>query len=280
MSSNPYPSPELNAPDGNEAKLEERLRRAAATFPYPLTPDLAAKERQRLAGQERTLTPRRPARWALGLALLLIAVMSVLLVSPVRARVLDWIRIGAVRIFLVPPTPTPTAPAPTGTPFPAVKITPIPTVLSSVLGLSGETSLTEAQEQAGFTIQRPAYPPDLGEPGHVYFQSLGGPVVVVLVWMDPDRPGQVRMVLSETSSSRLIFQKYAPESVLETQVNGNEAVWVEGDYLLVMGNGDVTMTRLIEQGHTLIWKEGEITFRLETDDDLETAIRIAESISE
>jgi len=48
--------------------------------------------------------------------------------------------------------------------------------------------------------------------------------------------------------------------------------------VLVMRNGDFTMTRLIDQGHTLIWGNEEMTFRLETDVDLETAIRIAESM--
>ena len=61
-------------------------------------------------------------------------------------------------------------------------------------------------------------------------------------------------------------------------MNDNPAVWVDSDYLLIMRNGDTTFSRLIDQGHTLIWTNGEITYRLETSVDLDTAIRIAESI--
>jgi hypothetical protein len=49
--------------------------------------------------------------WA---ALVLVIVASVLLaVPPVRAAVLEVLRFGAVRIFLIEPTPVPTLPPPT-----------------------------------------------------------------------------------------------------------------------------------------------------------------------
>jgi hypothetical protein len=66
--------------------------------------------------------------------------------------------------------------------------------------------------------------------------------------------------------------------VLDTQVNGEPAVWIDADYVLVTRNGEYSMSRLISQGHTLVWSSGGMTFRLETDVDLEAAIRTAESI--
>ena len=70
----------------------------------------------------------------------------ILAVPPVRAAVLDWIRIGAVRIFLIQPSPTPVPTALPETPAPTAL--PSPTPLPSVLDLSGETSLADARKRA------------------------------------------------------------------------------------------------------------------------------------
>jgi len=272
------PEPELTP-----ASLEDRLRRAAAGFAYPETPDLAARVRQRLEGQPRAVPRRRPNRLAFGLVLLLLALSALLLVSPVRARILDWIRIGSVQIFFGQPTATPTpsaAPAAgTGTGVPQSTLTPAPTptFVRSVLNIGGELPFAQAQEQAGFPIRLPAYPPDLDSPSHVFLQQMNGPVVV-LVWVEPNDPTKVRLSISEAPSSQRIFEKYDPKSVQETRVGSFPAVWLDGEYVLVMRNGNFTMTRLITQGHTLIWSTGQMTFRMETDVDLAEAIRIAESI--
>jgi hypothetical protein len=68
--------------------------------------------------------------------------------------------------------------------------------------------------------------------------------------------------------------------VEETTVNGRPALWTEGPYLLQFRRDGHTVTevqRLVE-GHVLIWAEGEITYRLESDLPLEEAVRIAESL--
>lgn len=288
MSSRPDVSYGMRSPEGNDAQMEERLRRVAAVFAYPETPDLAAGERRRLAGRAAAPPARSPRRMAYVLAVLFLLLAAALVVSPARARVLDWIRIGAVRIFFLP-TPTVPAPVPSVTPtgdggsalLPVVTAAPVPsqtpTLVQSVLDLAGETTLAEAQEQAGFPILLPVYPADLGEPDHVFFQQFGDGVVV-LVWMDPQDPKAVRLALSETDSRYSVFEKYDPQSVQDTSVSGSPAVWVRGEYIVVTRSGDTMMRRLIRQGHTLIWSDGSMTFRLETDADLETAVRIAESI--
>ena len=184
------------------ANLEEHLKQAADALPYPQTPDLATRERQRITSHARSASLRKPTPLAVGLVVLFIVLMTALLVSPVRARVLDWIRIGSVRIFFGEPTATqPVAtltPALTGTPVPERSLTarPTPTFLKSVLDLGGETTLSKAQEQAGFPIEVPTFPTDLGSPDHVFLQEMNGPVVV-LVWMDANQPDKVRMSLSE-----------------------------------------------------------------------------------
>lgn len=270
------PDPSLNKDAANvmNALFEQRVRQIAKEFPYPTTPDLASRQWQQRAGSRSVTLSRRRARLGFTVAAVLVILIAALMVSPARARVLDWLRIGAVRIFFS--VPTPTAQIPTAG-MPSSQATIAPTALQSVLDIAGETSLAQAREQAGFAIGLPGFPAGLGAPDHVYLQQVSVPVVV-LVWMDPDQPGQVRMSLSQTLSAQPIFEKYDPKSVQETQVNGHQAVWVDGDYFLVTRNGDAVMTRLIDQGHTLIWDSGEMTYRLETDEDLETTISIAESI--
>jgi hypothetical protein len=276
MSSSPGSLRAAGHPEGDNPSLEEQLRQAAAVFPYPLTPNIAA--RQRLADRALAAPKRRLNRLSFALLILFILVAASLLVTPVRARVVDWIRIGAVRIFLTSPTPT-SPPVTTVTPAASTLSTPqvTPTFLRSVLDLLGETSLAKAKEGAGFGILLPAEPPDLGQPDRVYLQQLGG-TAVILVWMDPDRPERVRMSLSEASSETLMFEKHSARLVLETQVNGQPAVWLDGDYILVTRGGDATLTRLVNQSHTLIWSSEGTTFRLETDLDLEGAIRTAKSL--
>jgi hypothetical protein len=69
----------------------------------------------------------------------------------------------------------------------------------------------------------------------------------------------------------------SPKVIQETQVNGQRAVWADGPYPLIMRNGDVSFTRLIE-GHVLIWANGDVTYRLETDLSMEEAVKTAESL--
>jgi hypothetical protein len=45
-----------------------------------------------------------------------------------------------------------------------------------------------------------------------------------------------------------------------------------------MYNRNMELKRLID-GHVLIWTEGDITFRLETDLSVEEAIQVAESLA-
>jgi hypothetical protein len=258
-----------------EEELEARLRAAARAFSFPPTPDLALGLVRRAAAPRPFF--RRRLVWVGVLLALVLAVIGI--VPPVRAAVLDWIRMGAVRIYLIQPTQ---APAPTPlphTPTPARTLTPHPsqTPIRSVLDLSGETTLAQAQSQSNFTLRLPAFPAGLGPPDHVYYQDIAGPVVM-LVWIEPDHPDQVRLVLSETSANSIIFQKIVPKSVQDTTVNGQPALWVDAPYLLLSGSGETVTRRLVESGYTLIWTEGPMTYRLELGASLDFARRVAQSL--
>ena len=71
--------------------------------------------------------------------------------------------------------------------------------------------------------------------------------------------------------------KSQPEIIGRAQVNGIPAVWTQGPYMVIVKSGEAEFRRLVE-GHVLIWKEGEITYRLESSLSLGEVITIAESL--
>lgn len=248
--------------------LEASLRKQAATFHYPPTPDVVGAVKQRLDVESRRLSRRAPQlAWTM---LIILFVLSLLLAVPqVRAGLLEFLQIGIVRIFPVAPTPTATSFPLTATPRPTTTLVP------SLMDLAGETTLDEAQTKAGFVIRLPTYPPDLGPPDKVFLQNLGGSMLV-LVWLEPDDSGQVRLSLHEFGKGTFA-EKFMPKVIQATTVDGQPAVWTEGPYLLQIRNGDHVTRRLVE-GHVLIWEVQDITYRLESALTLEEAVQIAESL--
>ncbi|NTU85662.1 MAG: hypothetical protein HGA45_41060, partial [Chloroflexales bacterium] len=145
----------------------------------------------------------------------------------------------------------------------------------------GATSVEAAARQLPFPIQLPAYPPDLGPPA-AFVQDLGGPALV-LVWADLAEPTRVQLSLHALSSrvfaEKLLFGGEA-ELLAETEVNGAWALWVRGPHMLRTGpseGGEYAEVRLVD-GNTLIWTNGDVTYRLESDLTLEEARRVAESL--
>jgi hypothetical protein len=286
----------LNGTDPVE-RWESQLAAVARALPYPPTPDLAAAVVAhtraprvqavvaRRPAARRALPARRAGQPALGwaLAVVLVLALTLLAVPAVRATLVTIFQIGVVRV-IVGPTETPTAtltPAPksTGTPRPPTATpAPTPTPLTSVLDLAGETTLVDAIRRVDLPIRLPAYPADLGEPDLVFVQDLEGEAVV-LVWLEPGDPSQVRLSLHLLSSRQLVDKliKDGPAEVQFTRVNGREAIWTTGPYFIVNRSGHYNPTRLIT-GHVLIWYEPEVTYRLETSLPLDEAIKIAESL--
>ena len=274
---------------GPEERWEAQLLAVARALPYPPTPALVAAPRPTAAapGARGLVTaPRRPARralaWALAVAVA-VALLGLLAVPPVRSGVIEFLRLGAVRINLGGgATPTPSAtpgPTPTGARPPATAtLFPSATPLASVLDLDGETTLAEARARVRLPIRLPTYPAGLGEPDAVFVQDLDGEAVV-LVWLDPADPTQVVMSLHFLSSSSLVDKllKEPPARVEFTRVNGREAYWTTGPYYIVARNGFFAQMRLVT-GHVLIWFEDDVTHRLETALTMDEAVRVAEGL--
>jgi hypothetical protein len=278
-----------------ELEFDAQLRALADQLEYPPTPDIAGRVRARLQtfpspsgrgvrGEGHKGHPRfssKAVAWSLTVSLILF--LSLLLIPPVRAAVIEFFQVGIVRIF--PSTVTPTAPAistatpqsvtssPTATPG-----APLPSLIPLLDTIAGETKLANAQQMTGYPILLPTYPPDLGPPNHVYVQEAEG-AMTILVWIDPQQPERVLMSLHFIPQGSWALHKMGPQMIRETTVNGQYAIWAEGPYPLILrGGGEVERVRLVE-GHVLIWEGDSVTYRLESALDMDEAIRVAESLA-
>jgi len=255
---------------------ENKLRSIASGMEYPRTPDVAGFITTRLRNSTRSRFISRRLAWSLTIILVLCS--SLMLIPPARAAIMEFIQIGIVRIF--PPSVEPTFEAPrTATPesIPLLTATPASSDLIPILNqIAGETTLAEAQSSVDYEILIPTYPLELGQPDRIYVQDAEG-AMTILVWLDPQQPNKILMSLHFIPAGSWAIDKGFPVEILETSVNGQRAVWGEGPYPLRMYNGDLQFTRLIE-GHVLIWADGDITYRLETDLPFAEAIKVAESL--
>jgi hypothetical protein len=259
---------------------EELVRQSARGLPYPPTPDIAGQVAARLA-RERGQWAMHRLRPIWVASILFALLLGLWAVPPVRAAILEFLQIGAVRIWLGEPTPTPeAAPAATSTVAPASSaftpsITPAP---STPFNLAGETTLAEAEAKAGFAVPLPTYPPDIGPPDAVFYQELAGPVVV-LVWMKPEEPGVAEYSLHILGNGAFAH-KTNPPLVITTTVDGIPAAWTNGPYILAYGGGSQREweTRYLVSGRVLIWEKDGLTYRLESELSMDEAIRMAESL--
>src|SRR5687767_8167157 len=254
--------------------FEKRLISISKGLDYPRTPDIAGSVMPRLRPSTRPRFLSRRLAWSLTIVLILCS--SLMLIPPARAAIIEFIQIGVVRIFGTPATPpveeTPSIVVPaTATPGPT-----LPALIPILEDIAGEMTIEEAQQTLDFPILLPSYPPDLGDPNRIFVQDADGEMAI-LVWLDPQQPDQVLMSLHFIPAGSWAIDKVKPTLIQETRVDGQRAIWAVGPYPLRLRNGDIEYTRLIS-GHVLIWADGDITYRLETNLALEEAIKIAESL--
>lgn len=250
----------------NDTRFENQVEQLARQFRYPPTPRLQALP----PGSSAVRRFAPPRRWApLALALLLAAVLlgSLALIPSVRAQVLEFLDIGAIRIFFTTSTPTPT-----GSPDPAE-----PTEAGQPLQLPGLTSLEAAQEAAGFRLRLPDHPLVSGEPDQVNLLETPAPVVF-LTWYDPDDPQQVLARLTIIGPNGPVTKPIG-DTIFPTRVNGGEAFWVINPHPFQLWDmqGEMLVQYLVEKP-VLLWFAGPLTYRLEADVSMEEAVQIAESL--
>ena len=258
--------------------FENQLRSIAKQMDYPRTPDIAGSVKTRLRTSTRPRFFSRKLAWSLTMILVLFS--SLMLIPPVRAAVVEFIQIGIVRIF-PRPTELPIDTISSATPDSLIPKTATPsipaaTLIPSLSRIAGETTLGDAQQRVDYSILLPAYPADLGPPDHVFLQDAEG-AMTILVWLDRSQPKRVLMSLHFIPEGSWGIEKSEPRFIEPANVNGQPAIWAVGHYPLRLINGDFEFTRLID-GNVLIWTDGELTYRLETNQALQEAIKIAESL--
>lgn len=271
--------------------FEKQLLSISRELDYPRTPDIAGSVMKKLTALPSPTARGRPQgpgevrprpisrRLAWSLTVILILFSSLMLIPPARAAIIEFIQIGVVRIFSAEPTPV--SPPQQEAPSTLVPVTATPKPTSQPLipileRLAGEMTLEEAHQAVDYPLLLPSYPSSLGQPDRVFVQDADG-AMTILVWIDPEQPDAVLMSLHFLPPNSWAIKKVEPTLVQETTVNGQRAIWTIGPYPIRYSSGDIDFTRLID-GHVLIWTDGDVTYRLETDLSLEEAVKIAESL--
>lgn len=216
-----------DAPCEVPEQLVDRVMGRIAALPAPR----AAPPRP---SWRRRLTPLVAALVALG----------VLLMPPVWATVLGWLRIGGVTIEQ---TVEPTEPEPTLSASDADRIL--------------VESVADAVRRTG---QQISVPSTLGPPTTVALTHQQR--VVELTWVGAD--GRTILLEAFRGSPDWGYVK-SSQAVTWTEVAGRQAIWIEGSHPLrwidAAGAGHQATPRLA--GSTLVWTEpgavGEVTYRLE-----------------
>lgn len=250
------------------ARIAETDREDAGAPAAPTTSPVVVG-RSRLSGWLPARLPawlaslRAPRRRALAAAIA--ALLVVVLVPPVRAAVLDLLRIGGVTVR--------EAPSPSGASASSDPEGPAPTSPGAVVA----GSLMEASRLVGFDI---AAPPGLGAPTSIAVTRDAR--VVELTW--GTGAGSTRLDVFNGSLSfgylKSVWQKVTP-----TDVDGKEAVWFAAPHLIQWTDrAGVTVSSAPRvAAPTLVWVDRdqtgrEITYRLEGPSTLDAAKAIAESV--
>lgn len=253
---------------------EAYLGRVAPRLSYPATPDVAGQVRRRLAARSRGTTrlARRPAlAWGLAIIAFLLVLGALLTVPAVQAIIRSFFQIGGITVVVETATPVPP------------NVTPLPSpTRTGTLDLVGETTLAIAKEDIAFPIKLPSYPADLGRPDRVFMQGLYERDNLILVWTEFTNREVPRMVLYEIHGQFAQKELMEMRQVQETAVHGKRALWVIGPHWLrfydSLGNEREGVRRLVD-GNTLLWEEGNVTYRLESKLSLAEAVRVAESLT-
>jgi hypothetical protein len=278
----------------DDAALGDALRDIAPALAYPAPTaaagtDLAARVRRQIVAAPPARPAGRPLGWIGRHPVrrsLLVAVVALLILAAIAGAV--GLGVPGIRIFTGGPTPSP-APTPStaagatptiGTPQPAPS-----SPLGIQMGLGVALPVDEVARLAGLDLILPP-DPAIGPPDAAF--SLGNRAA--LVWSArpglPADPGTgVGLLLSEFRGhvDESYFGKAVGEgtTVTPVTVGGHPGYWIAGQphffYYVDPSGRDVDDSHR-EVGDTLIWSDGDTTYRLESLLSKEDAIRLAESL--
>ena len=262
--------------------LEAAFRQLAEHLDVPPAPDYAPRVRERLT--TGSPTRRRPLglhqplslsgtwrRLATATIVVLLAVAALLSVPATREAVADLFGFAGVGVRSAPSA----APSPR-------------TTLDANLDLGDPVTLDEARDMVSFTVTTPGAP-GLGQPDAVYVRQQRGLESVSLAYRP--RAGypaivdtQVGLLVSEYSGTATpYFEKLleSGEPMTEVTVDGRwPALYFTSPHQVLVRapDGIVHEVRPRLSAPTLVWVEGNVTYRLEAAVDLEQALAVASSM--
>ncbi len=130
----------------------------------------------------------------------------------------------------------------------------------------GETDIETAQANVSYEL---LYPED-DLPDRVYLQD---DELVIFVWIERN---DISQVLYQVPDSDWGIFKTA-NAVTQTEVNEETALWLDIQHPVQFINGTTELTYFVT-GNVLIWIDGNITYRLETEQAMASAQTFAESL--
>ena len=228
-------------------ELDAVLTELGRQVEFPPTPNLAPAVRRRL-GERRSW--RRPV--ALVLAVLVVAIGAALAVPQARTAILDWLGLRGVHIVRVE------------------KLPPVPVVGN--LDLGRQVTLAEARRRAPWLL----VPTDA--PDRVYVSTAIPGGKVSLLW---GTPASVRLLLTEFRAQQTYIEKLIePNTEVEPVEIGDIGVWLEEPHVLLFTDRDGRFRQNTARlaGKTLLWQQGDLTFRLESGLDRTGAVALANSL--
>lgn len=229
--------------------LDARLRQVGSSLDWPTTPDLGRNLVLPVGGVRRT---RRLVPILAG------AIVVVVALAAIPATRDDLLAFFGIRGLVVEQGEI--------------------TDQFDVAELGMPVDLTTAEAALGASLE------DLGlagRAGAVFLDSAGR------VWMtlEPSpalRQGGLLTIFDADRTPNLVKRVFDPAlQARQVTVNGQPAMWVTGDDHAVLFEAESGAIELAEgklSGNALIWESDRLTYRLEADVDLDSAIEIAESI--
>jgi len=254
---------------------------------FPETPELASD----IAGLIRLRDPEstsrrfglsldRPLRVAALVALaLLAALVAALAVPSSRTAIADFFGLEGIRIEFGQDDDNAGLPA-------------TPASIGGSLLLGERSTMDEVIRTVPFDV---ALPTDdaASEPDEIYLNQRSGVIVVGLLYEASDELPEIgstgvgMLVLEIDSANAGIF--FVKKTVVGggevemTSINGSTAYWIEDGILTVAPVEGLMLDPpgmdSRRSGNVLIWSDGDVTYRLETDLPINDAVRIAGSLA-
>jgi len=241
----------------SDAELEATLRDIGRHLVTPVTPNLAAGVRARLAGRRE---PRRPWMFALAPALLTVVV----LVGGATAA--ELVRLRGVDVFRVPAVSAPPRQA---------------------LDLGERVTLAIAGTLMQPQPLRTSGDPVFGTPDDVYARRQGNAQVSFVYAPRPGLPpgptghGALVTQLRGSLDRSLIGKGVGPGARVESVLVGDApGIWIEGEahfFFYRDSAGNILQETLRLAGNTLLWQRDGVLLRLEAQVDRQRALEIASS---